>query len=415
MVFIKKITMAILGFGQRGKLFANIAKGYKSEVELVSVCEKNKEKEADIINNYGISKEMLFFSEKEFFKRGKLADILIISTMDQDHYKQAMTALDLGYHILLEKPIACEKEHIYKIKEKANKLNLKIAVAHVLRYTAFFQTIKEVASKELGKIITMNLTENVGYLHYAHSYVRGNWGNSLKSSPMILAKSCHDIDILRFIKGLRISNISSFGSLIHFTKENKPPLAAKNCINCEVDCVYNAVDFYTKNPEWFSYISTKTDIVKTLKDENFSYGKCVYQSDNDVVDNQVLLLQFEDKTTATFTMTAFSQTTNRHIVIKGTKGEIEGILESNLVNVRLFGKEPYQIDMRNITDDLSHHSGGDRQLFIEFIRAVRDDLPFLTDINYSVESHYLALEAEESRLNNGKLINMEKYWSHYEK
>ena len=234
MVFIKKITMAILGFGQRGKLFANIAKGYKSEVELVSVCEKNKEKEADIINNYGISKEMLFFSEKEFFKRGKLADILIISTMDQDHYKQAMTALDLGYHILLEKPIACEKEHIYKIKEKANKLNLKIAVAHVLRYTAFFQTIKEVAKKELGKIITMNLTENVGYLHYAHSYVRGNWGNSLKSSPMILAKSCHDIDILRFIKGLRISNISSFGSLIHFTKENKPPLAAKTVLTVKL-------------------------------------------------------------------------------------------------------------------------------------------------------------------------------------
>lgn len=411
---MKKVTVAVLGFGQRGRVFSDVSKSIENEIELVACCESNTSKHEAIIQEYGIPKHMIYSDYSDFISAGKLADILIISTMDKDHYEHAMKALDLKYNLLLEKPIALSKKHIFDIKEKANRIGVKIAVAHVLRYTHFYESIKALIDQNLiGDMMNIHQTENVGYEHFAHSYVRGNWHNSGQSSPMILAKSSHDFDIICYLKQKRVSKISSFGNLSYFKKENMPVNAAKNCINCQVDCIFNAVKFYEKNPMWMSFFTDSKDVKSVLSDETLNYGKCVYQMDNDVVDHQVVNMEFEDGTTGTLTTTAFSKETHRMIEIKGTKGEIIGDLEDRLITVKPYADKDYQIDMNQLTTDFSFHSGGDRRLFIDFVRAVRDDLPFITDINYSLESHYLAFDAEESRQKGGKVIDASKNWKDY--
>ena len=253
----------------------------------------------------------------------------------------------------------------------------------------------------------------MGYLHYAHSYVRGNWHNSNVSSPMILAKSCHDIDIINYLMGQRVEYLSSFGSLFYFKKENMPKGAAKKCIDCKVECPFNAINFYEKNKDWMAFFTLETDVLKVMSNRNLNYGKCVYDMDNNVVDHQVLNMQYENGTTASFLMTAFSKTTHRRIEIKGTLGEIVGDLEDNIIHVMPYGKDNYEINIALLTSDLSYHSGGDKNLLIDFVRGIRDNQPFNTDINNAVESHYLAFNAEESRLKNGLVIDAKKEWVHY--
>lgn len=413
---MKKLTMAVLGFGQRGTVYANAAKDYPDEVELTYVCENNTAKHDMIQKEYNVKKENIYTEYSEFLSKGKIADLLIISTMDPDHYEQTLLALDAGYDILLEKPIALKKKHIYEIKEKANQLNLKIAVAHVLRYTPFYQKLKELIEQgTIGEVATLSQTENVGYLHYAHSFVRGNWHKESLSAPMILAKSCHDLDIIKFLVGQRVQSITSFGNLFYFKKENAPKGSTSHCMDCKVECPFNAVDFYKNNPMWMKFFSLEEDVDKVLSDKELNYGKCVYKMDNDVVDHQIVNMQFENGATSSFVMTAFSYETHRNIKIHGTKGEIEGDLETSLIELKIYGKPIQIINVKNLADDFSYHSGGDKKLFIDFVRAVRDHKPFLTDINHSVESHYLAFDAEKSRLEQGTVQDLRHQWSLYEK
>jgi len=413
---MNKISIAILGFGQRGKVFADVSNTIKEEIEFVACCEINKNKNDEIEQMLNISKDMIFNDYKGFLKAGKMADVLIISTMDKDHYKHAMDALSLGYHLLLEKPIALTKKEIFIIKEKANQLNLKIAVAHVLRYTVFYEQIKKIIDADkIGSIMTMHQSENVGYLHFAHSYVRGNWHNSKESSPMILAKSSHDLDILRYLKQKRVSKISSFGNLSYFKKENMPKNAAKNCIDCKLDCIFNAINFYKNNPSWMTFFSQETDVEKVLSNRNLNYGQCVYQMDNDVCDQQMINMEFEDGTTASLTTTAFSKETHRMIEIKGSKGEIIGDLDDNIIHFKPYRSDDEIIEINKLTHDFSYHSGGDRRLFADFILALKNYRPFRTDINDSLESHYLAFDAEQSRLNGGSVVDTTVNWKDYNK
>lgn len=406
-----KVKLAILGFGQRGIVYANEAKKYPDEIELVAVCEINKKKHNLIKEEYGIDFDNIYSNYEEFISQGKIADILIISTMDRDHYKQTMDALDVGYDILLEKPIATSFEEVYKIKEKANKLNRKIAVAHVLRYTPFYQKIHEIIEDGLiGEVVTLSQNENIGYEHYAHSYVRGNWRNSHETGPIILTKSSHDLDIIKFIMNKRVSKISSFGNLMHFKKENKP-----KDLNEEND-IFSPYKFYSKNPRWMKLFTLETDVNKVLSDPNLSYGKSVYESDNNVVDHQIVNLLFENGATANFKLTAFSHKTYRTIQINGTKGEIVGQLEESKISLYVFGKDKVEIDLRKTHDDFSYHQGGDKRLLYDFVLAVKNnETNFFTNINNSVESHFLAFAAEESRLNDGKVIDVSKDWELFNK
>jgi predicted dehydrogenase len=415
---MKKITMSILGFGQRGKVFAHVTKPFHEQVELVAVCEKDIEKHDDIQHNYGVPKRHIYTDFNKFIEQGKLSDFLVISTMDQDHYNHAIAALNAGYHLLLEKPIALTKEHIESIKDTANELNLRVSIAHVLRYTPFYMKIKSLITEgHLGQIATLSQTEHVGYFHYAHSFVRGNWHNSRQSAPMILAKSCHDLDIIKWLIDQRCKHISSFGNLMYFNENNAPKGSAKHCYQCTVECPYHAIDFYSKNPNWMALFTDKTDAKAVLSNEHINYGKCVYRMDNDVVDHQVVNMEFEFGTTASFVMTAFSNETRRTIKIHGTKAELEAELDSGLIKLMPYGKETLYFNINQMEEDLSYHSGGDKKLIMDFIHVLANPnhAPLLTDINYAVESHFMALNAEQSRLKSGEVIDLEKEWHRYGK
>jgi predicted dehydrogenase len=291
------------------------------------------------------------------------------------------------------------------------KYDRKVIVCHVLRYSPFYKRVKEILDRgDVGDIITVNASENVGYYHQAHSFVRGPWRNKEQSSPMILAKCCHDMDILRWLIGKRCLSVSSFGGLRIFKKENAPENSADYCSDCSVDCIYKAQKLYTdKSKVDFTgyFCNDASSDEKILRDLKHSqYDRCVYKCDNDVVDHQVEIMQFEDDITVSHTMTAFSKEIYRDIKIHGTKAELVGVMEKNYIEVR-----PYEGENRVITweDEISvgGHSGGDQgmmhDVYLAFNGEVTGGVSF---IDVSIDSHLMSFAAEESRLEHGKTVNI---------
>ena len=418
------VKVAILGLGSRGATTYGDYLITLNDVKISAICDIDKDKLNFYQNKYHVEKKDCFLNSEDFFKAGKLADILIIATMDQDHYSQAMKALDLKYHLLLEKPIALNLKQCLDIENKALKNNLYVVVCHVLRYSLFYKKIKEIVnSKILGNIININTTENVGYWHQAHSFVRGNWNNSNKTSPMILQKCCHDFDILNWIIDKKPLNVSSFGSLSLFKKENAPKDSSNYCYDCKIqnNCPYNAVKYYVdsikndKDLGWpYDVVvlnPTKDKVLAAIK--NGPYGRCVYKCDNNVVDHQIVNIQYEDNITATHTMCAFSKDCYRDIKIFATRGDlIANTLNNTIIYHTFVDNKEFVIDVSKLTNDLSGHMGGDKLMINELLKLINKDTSQLdSSIEKSVLSHVIAFAAEESRINKGVVINLNEFKS----
>lgn len=401
--------IAILGYGARGMIYSLIAK--EEGLNVVAVCDILEDRRRAAKRILSLSEERCYEDADEFFTAGKLADILILSTIDGTHYEYALRALDLGYDILLEKPIALTLAEVDGIAKKAKELKRKIGVSHVLRYTPFYMQIKSIIdSGAIGKVMNVNQTENVGYYHYAHSFVRGNWHNSKETCPMILAKCCHDFDIILWLTGKSCKKLSSFGSLDHFTYANAPEGSAARCKDCAANktCPYDAYQIYKVHPTWVKIPDGQEEnwenAKKVLDDNDTFYDKCVYRCDNDVVDHQTVNMVMEDGIIANLTMQAFSGEIYRRTQVCGTLGEINGILEENKVELSVFGKEKKTYTI-GVKDAISPHAGGDRLLLIDFVKYVgKETESFKADIDKSVESHRLAFAAESSRLQDGKTM-----------
>lgn len=418
------VKVAILGLGSRGATTYGDYLITLNDVKISAICDIDKDKLNFYQNKYHVEKKDCFLNSEDFFKAGKLADILIITTMDQDHYSQAMKALDLKYHLLLEKPIALNLKQCLDIENKALKNNLYVVVCHVLRYSLFYKKIKEIVnSKILGNIININTTENVGYWHQAHSFVRGNWNNSNKTSPMILQKCCHDFDILNWIIDKKPLNVSSFGSLSLFKKENAPKDSSNYCYDCKIqnNCPYNAVKYYVdsikndKDLGWpYDVVvlnPTKDKVLAAIK--NGPYGRCVYKCDNNVVDHQIVNIQYEDNITVTHTMCAFSKDCYRDIKIFATRGDlIANTLNNTIIYHTFVDNKEFVIDVSKLTNDLSGHMGGDKLMINELLKLINKETSQLdSSIEKSVLSHVIAFAAEESRINKGVVINLNEFKS----
>lgn len=418
------VKVAILGLGSRGATTYGDYLITLNDVKISAICDIDKDKLNFYQNKYHVEKKDCFLNSEDFFKAGKLADILIIATMDQDHYSQAMKALDLTYHLLLEKPIALNLKQCLDIENKALKNNLYVVVCHVLRYSLFYKKIKEIVnSKILGNIININTTENVGYWHQAHSFVRGNWNNSNKTSPMILQKCCHDFDILNWIIDKKPLNVSSFGSLSLFKKENAPKDSSNYCYDCKIqnNCPYNAVKYYVdsikndKDLGWpYDVVvlnPTKDKVLAAIK--NGPYGRCVYKCDNNVVDHQIVNIQYEDNITATHTMCAFSKDCYRDIKIFATRGDlIANTLNNTIIYHTFVDNKEFVIDVSKLTNDLSGHMGGDKLMINELLKLINKETSQLdSSIEKSVLSHVIAFAAEKSRINKGVVINLNEFKS----
>ena len=416
----RPITIAVAGCGSRGQdTYSKILVNMPEKAKIVAAADINPEKLAGMRPLTGIDESACYASAEEMLAQPRLADVMLICTPDRCHYAQAKEALLKDYHLLLEKPIAPEAAQCRELSDLALARNRKVAVCHVLRYTPFYQKIKQLLDcGTIGDTVNIQAIESVCYWHQAHSFVRGNWRNAGLSSCMILQKCCHDMDILLWLTGKHCKYVSSFGSLSLFKEENAPKGSAMRCLDCSVadTCPYNAVRFYLDEfhrtgDDWpqnvVAFEPTEEKLLSALREG--PYGRCVYHCDNDVVDHQVVNLELEDGSTCNFTMTAFTAHGGRTIRIGGTKGEILADMKANTIRVMRYGEEDEVIDVRKLADDFSGHAGGDAVMVHEFIDLVRGEIemsPTLTAIDRSVESHLVALAAEESRLDHGRPIRI---------
>lgn len=419
---MKKITIGIIGAGERGQYsYAKYLLDEKGIGQVVAVAEPVEEKRERLKKDHGIESVFCFESWETFLEQDKMCDAVFICTNDEMHYEPTKRALEKGYHVLLEKPMANNPEHIRQLGELAKKYKEQVfAICHVLRYTPFFGKIKEVIeSGVIGELVNIQHNENVGFYHIAHSYVRGNWRDSNETSPIILAKSCHDLDILVYLVGRRAESISSFGSLKHFKASCVPEGASDRCVNCQVEeiCPYSAKRIYTRSlgtwPTCVFYEGTsEEELVKVLAKS--PYGRCVYHSDNNVADHQVTIIEFENGVTATFNLSGFTHDISRTLKVMGTRGEIRAHMEKNVVDVHDFlTGEVTSYDTFNYELSRYSHGGGDAKLIQEFVQAVAsykkgEKELIKTSAVYSVESHLMAFAAEESRLTK-KVIMMDEY------
>lgn len=335
--------------------------------------------------------------------------------MDGDHYRQAIRALKLGYHLLLEKPIAPTEEECVEIARLAEQMNRKVYVCHVLRYAPLYTTIKEMLdSGEFGDVVSISQTEHVGWWHQAHSYVRGNWRRN-DIMPMIVAKCCHDLDIFVWLIGKDCKRVSSFGSLTYYKKENAPKGSAQYCYKCKYkeECVYNGIKFYQKYPA-FAFASgqylgdgeDKKAIEECFSREDNPYARCVYKCDNDVVDHQVVNLLFEDGVTAQLTMTAFCEG-GRTIRVHCTKGYLEASMVNNIIRYEIYGQEHKERQV-TVQETFGGHGGGDTKMVDDVVKDLLgvQGSKGLTSIEKSVMSHRIGFAAERSRLENGSVVEI---------
>jgi len=404
----------IIGYGSRGGYYDILFQSLKN-TGLAAVCDSRQGRLELCKKRHNGENIAYYTNDDEFFNAGKLGDLCVVSTLDETHVKHALAALNCGYDLLLEKPIACSEEDCVKIYETATSLKRKVTVCHVLRYAPFFSIIKnELETGNYGKVQTITLTENVCWWHQAHSYVRGNWHNTKKTSPMIIAKCCHDLDLLNWFMGSECVSVSSMGSLDYFTRKNAPENSGENCYDCPAakDCLYNCEFLYWEralkqgNSGWpvdvimYDQEPTHENLTAALKAS--PYCKCVFKNDNDAVDHQVVNVLYENGATAQLTMTAFSEKGGRDIYLHCEKGEIYGQMSENVLHCTLFGKSSKVIDVNKEPDNNFGHGGGDIRMIQNIVKGYENKkVAEVTPLAQSMSSHMLGFAAERSRLNGG--------------
>lgn len=418
---MKTLNVILIGAGDRGQRYTNYMIGEKYKV--VAVAEPKADFRNYIKEKHNIPDEMCFDTWEKILDLPKFADVAVITTTDKMHFEPTMKAIENGYDILLEKPVSPNAEECVEIANAAKKNSVKILVCHVLRYCPFFMKIKDMIDKGMiGRVMSIHHSENVGNTHQSHSFVRGNWGNSDKSSCMILQKCCHDMDIMQWLVDQPCKNVHSFGSLTYFTKENAPEGSPEYCDKtCPVydTCYYNAVKLYVEDEEnlWFREASTKKKVPsnKDVEDalRTTQYGKCVYKCDNNVVDHQVVNLEFEDGTVASFNMCAFNEG-GRYIRIMGTDGELYGEMDTGIIDYYSFKTRKHETintNDQNLTGAITDgHGGGDPGLvntLYEYITNNRSG-DGLSEIGISTKNHLISFAAEKSRV-EGKIVNITEF------
>ena len=403
------VTIALLGAGNRGSVYANWAAEHGDRARVVAVAEPREERRNALADRHGIPAEHRFASWADLLAAGRLADAAIVATQDTDHVEPALALVRQGYHLLVEKPMAPDEDGCRALVDAVRAADVMFGVCHVLRYTPYTQLLKQIVdSGRIGSVVSVQHLEPVGYWHQAHSYVRGNWRREDQSSSMLLAKSCHDIDWLRYVVGAPIERLSSFGTLSHFTPANQPAGAADRCLDCAVEstCAYSAERLYLGmirrgQTGWPLHVVTtdltEEGVTKALREG--PYGRCVYACDNDVVDHQVVALEFGGGITGTFTMTGLSEPGHRRTQVFGTQGSIDGDGET----VRVFDfltNEAEEFAVASLGSDAgSGHGGGDAGLMDAFTRALAEGDPshIRSGALESLETHLAVFAAERSR------------------
>jgi predicted dehydrogenase len=400
--FDKPVTAIVCGAGNRGNVYGGYSLTYPDKLDIVGVAEPVPIRNERYATKHAIPEENRFTTWEDVFNRPKFADAIIITTPDNLHYGPCMKALAMGYDVLLEKPISPSEKECRDILALAKKTGRIVAVCHVLRYAPYFVKLRElIQSKAIGEIVSVQHLEPIEHAHMSHSYVRGNWHNSKQTTPIILAKSCHDLDILRWMIGKPSKSIHAFGDLKWFTKKNAPTGSTERCTDgcaVESECPYSALEIYYRKRQR-NYVFDLPDdkskqaeyVLEQLKTTN--YGRCVYRMDNDQPDHYVTNILFDESVTASFSMEAFTSYEGRRTRVMGSHGDIVGDMNSFTITNFKSGKKE---EWKETTDG---HGGGDWRLAENWVQAVaqRDPSLLTSTIDQSIESHIMGFMAEESR------------------
>lgn len=415
---MKTITAVLIGAGGRGAdAYASYALAHPNEFKVTAVCEPDPKRREKLRLSHKLDGNACFASWEDIVSLPKLADTAMICTQDNMHFEPAMKLMEKGYDLLLEKPMSNNPRECLEIARRADQLGRKVVVCHVLRYTPFFTHIKKLLEADkVGRIINIQHSENIAYWHYAMSYVRGAWRRDDLSSPMILAKCCHDMDIFNWLLEDRCVKVSSFGSLAFFREENAPPGAPERCQDgcpAYMDCPWYAPRFYLNHPR-FLWLATGADAgddnetrLKALHESR--HGRCVFRCDNNVADHQVTLLEYSQGAHIAFTVSAFTHDNSRVIRIMGTKGNIIGDMDKDSIEVYDYLSGTSEtVKLAKPCGDA--HFGGDEKLMQDFVQVMQSHYggESRSSASVSVQSHMMAFAAEKARL-EGKVVDMDDF------
>ena len=407
----QQVKIVVIGAGNRTNKYLEYAVRYPERLKLVGIVEPVEIRRRMVADKFGVDKEACFSSFDDFFANPIEADAVLIGTPEDKHYEPCMRAIEAGYHVLLEKPIAQTLQECLDIQEASKRKGVIVGVCHVLRFHPYFVKIKElIDSGELGKIISINHYAEITIDRMTHSYVRGLWSKAKKTNPMLIAKCCHDIDFLLWICGSKCRKVSSFGSLRWFCKENAPKGSAERCIDCksEASCPFSAIHLYKERKQWiYNFDVHEGQTIDDVIDQELRegvYGRCVYHCDNDVADHQIVNMELEDKTTISFVVNAFTSNDFRSTHIKMTKGEIDG--NETTLRVRKFrNNEESVYDFSGLSSQ-PFHAGADLNIVEEFVNSITNSHEGIlsSTIDSSIESHVVCYKAETSRLTNQTIL-----------
>ncbi len=424
------IRVILIGAGNRGTTYAKLMKKMPAQYKMVGVAEPIEMRRNYIKELFDLPEEACYLGWEEILAQPKMADLAIIATMDDMHYEPAMKAISLGYNLLLEKPLAPTAEQCANMSLAAEKNGVSVLVCHVLRYAPFFKKVKQLLMEGvIGDVMSVVHVEAVGNLHQSHSYIRGNWHSEKETSPMLLAKSCHDLDIIQWLLNKPCKRVTSFGDLTYFKEENAPAGAPVRCAegNCPIgeNCPYNCLKLYydDKKNLWFRRAATKG--ISTAKDPTdeevmqalmtTDYGLCVFHANNDVVDHQVVNLEFEGGVTVSFSMNAFNKG-GRYIRFFGTKGELYANMSDTEITVFNFeSREHTMVPVLKTEESIEGgHGGGDAGIINELHQYLSGNYTgvYAADIHISAKNHMIGFAAEEARHSN-TVVAMDEYMGRY--
>lgn len=421
---MKQIKVAIIGNGDRANCYCKYALSHGDELKVVAIVDVQERKLQEGAEKYGVDKAHLFKNVDEFIAyektHGKSCDGVIVTTMDEIHFTTAMPLLNAGYNMLLEKPIVNNEKQLLEIRDAAKKNGCLLMICHVLRYTPFYRGIKKaIMNDEIGEIIHIETSENVGVAHSSNSYIRGKWRNSVQcGSSMLLAKCCHDLDLLCWLNNkTEPKKVACFGGRDFLVPSKAPVNSGNKClVDCPyVDsCIYSAKSIYVLNDKfpWYSWDCIDKNIdeissdekVQSLKENNL-HGLCAYKTDSDIADHQVLIIEFNNGSTASHSMIQGTVKPCRLIRVVGTKGEIQGSIESCKYVVRKydFDNAWYTEKEYDVTEEVGKedkHAGGDEGIITDFIRMLNgcEVSVSCTKIEDSINGHICVYKADESMI-----------------
>ena len=430
----KPVELVVIGAGSRGATaYASYALRHPDQVRIVGVADPDPIRRGRMAEAHDLDDGQCFVTWEDLASAGQLGEGAIVATQDQMHVEPAIAAMEAGYNVLLEKPMAHTLEGSVQLVQAAERTGRILQICHVLRYAPFWRKLHEILeSGVIGEIVTVEHRENVAYWHMAHSFVRGNWRNKELSSPMILAKCCHDLDVLVWNLKTPVKRLSSVGSLMHYRSASVGPEIPLRCTDgcpIEAECPFSAIGVYLdyertfpdarqrliaggmvpEAPNFWPFNVITPDVSRAGRlqaIENGPYGRCVYHCDNDVVDHQSVLMELESGASVTLVMHGHSNQEHRSMRYDGTKGTLRAVaIEPGQIEINIHGggTEVVTVD----TSDVGH-GGGDEGIMADFVRVLRGEIEPLTTARVSLESHLLAFAAEDARL-SGQVIQMADY------